>query len=334
MPTRRTSSELHELRDRVRALAQAQCGVFRRTDLTAWGIEPTVALTMRRNGSWIRLHHGVYADRDTVAAATGPVERHALLAAATVAAIPGGVWLFGPSAAAVLGIPMDRRLLGPVHLVRPLGCDSRALRRRITANERLPKAVIHVLDVPDHVLSHESGLPIVGRDLAACSTAMLSEPDWAVATLDAIAWQDPPALDRLAEVADLWPRLSGAGVLRRALPHVRAGAQTPLESMSRVRLVRQGLPEPRLQVALYDSDGLIGYVDMLFDELGVVGEADGEMKYSGREALVQEKWREDRIRAEGFGVTRWGWPDAMGSMRKVALRINAAAGQSRRRAAG
>lgn len=333
MSPRRTSDELRGMREQVRALAASQHGVFRRSDLAAWGFEATAALTMRRNGTWIRLHHGVYADRDTVAAAVDPASSHALLAAATVAALPGDVALFGPSAAAVRRIPLDRRLIGPVHLVRPKGSDSRALRRRISALDHLPHAVVHVLDTPAHLLNIASGLPVVSPDLAACSTAMLSDPDWAVATLDSIAWQDPDAQERLARVADLWPRLSGAGALRRALPHVRTGAQTPLESLSRVRLVWQGLPEPALQVPIYDADGLIGYVDMLFELLGVIGEADGALKYDDRSVLVREKQREDRLRAAGYGVARWGWSDAMGPMRAVADRIRSASSYSRRRCA-
>lgn len=334
MAARRTSSELHDARESVLALARAQHGVFRRSDLAAWGFDPMMALTMRRNGTWIRLHRGVYADQQTVAEATSPTSRHALLAAATIAALPGDVALFGPSAAAVRGVPFDRRLIGPVHLVRPLGADSRALCRRITAKDRLPQAVIHILDVPEELIDHSSGLPVVVPDLAACSTAMLSEPDWAVATLDAVAWQDGAAISRMAEIADRWPRLAGAGTLRTALPLVRTGSQTPLESLSRVRLVRCGLPEPRLQVPLYDGDGLIGFVDMLFDELGVVGEADGEIKYDGRGVLVAEKRREDRIRADGFGVVRWGWSEAMTSMGVVAQQIWRASAYSRRRQAG
>jgi hypothetical protein len=229
---------------------------------------------------------------------------------------------------------MDRTLIGPVHLVRPRGSDSRAIRRRISAVDHLPPAIVHVLDVPDHLLDFESGLPIVTADLAACSTAMLSEPDWAVATLDAIAWRDSAAPDRLSDVADRWPRLAGAGVLRQALSLVRTGAQTPLESLSRVRLMRQGLPEPALQVPIYRADGsLIGYVDMLFELLGVIGEADGALKYEDRNVLVQEKRREDQFRADGFGVVRWGWPEAMGTMREVADWIRAASIYSRRRRA-
>ena len=117
MATRRTSAELLQTRETVFALARQQHGVFRRSDLVNWGLEPTLTLTKRRNGSWVRLHHGVFADAQTVAVAADPASRRALHAAATIAALPGDVALFGPSAAAVRGIPLDRRLIGPVHLV-------------------------------------------------------------------------------------------------------------------------------------------------------------------------------------------------------------------------
>ncbi len=305
----------------VRELSAAQGGVFRRSDLASWGIDPTVAVTMLRSGAWRRLHHGVYADSELVSAATSPAQRHALMAAATLSALPGDVALFAPSAAVLLGLAVDRGCLTRVHLVRPPGSDSRALRRRISADERLPHAVIHVLDVPEELLTTHNGLRMVNADLAACGTAMLEDVDWAVATLDGIAWQDEHAVARLTEVSELWPRMSGIGTLRAALPLVRTGAQTPLESLSRVKLVRCGLPEPELQVPMYDDEGLIGVVDMHFASLGVVGEADGDVKYDKPSALIDEKRREDRIRAKGRPVVRWGWPQAMGTMRSTAKSV-------------
>lgn len=281
---------------------------------------------MRRSKQWVRLHHGVYVDRLTLDEAAGPEERHRLIAAATLLALPGDVALFGPSAAVAWGLPCDRSLLHTVHLVRPRGRDSRALRRRISAVDRLPPAVVHVLDVGDEDVTDVSGLLAVGRDLAATTTAMASDGDWAVATLDGLAWRDATAVDRLRELSTRWPRLAGAGVLTAALPHVRTGAQTPVETLSRLRLIRAGLPEPELQVPITDADGLAGIVDMLFSHLRVIGEADGALKYTDREVLMREKRREDRLRGAGYGVVRWGWREASGSMRAVAERIWRAGG--------
>jgi len=323
-PRRRTSRELDAVRARVRTLAEAHGGVFRRSDLITWGLDPTLTLTMRRNGAWVRLHHGVYADHQTVVDADTLHTRHLLLAAAAVSAMSGEVALFGPTASLAAELPVDRDALRLVQLVRPLGSDSRALRRRISSKDRLPSAVIHVIDMADEELIIHRGLPSVSRELAAWSTALMSNPDWAVATMDAAAWQSTESLERMRDYGERWQRLAGAGTARRALEHVRTGSQSPLESISRVKLIRAGLPEPVLQPPLYDRQGLVGYADMLFEELGVVGEADGHAKYETRDDLVREKVREDRIRALGFGVVRWGWSDATGSMRDVVARIRQA----------
>lgn len=326
---RRSSAELEILRERVRVRAGAQGGVFRRSDLAAWGLEPTAVLTMRRNGTWVRLHHGVYADRHVVEGAVTPQARHLLLAAAACAAIEGPVACFGVTAALLQGIPVDSRLLGHIELVRPIGRDSRALRRRISKPEHLPAATIHILDIDDADLTVHAGLPTAGRNLAAWTAAMAGDVDWGVVTLDAVAWQAPEVLAAIAEYSGRWTHLAGSGIARQALGHARTGSQSPLESLSRVRLVRAGMPEPRLQVPLHDARGLVGIVDMLFEAYGVVGEADGVEKYVRREDLVREKRREDRIRSLGFPVVRWDWSAAQGSMRGVADEIRRASAYSR-----
>ncbi len=57
--------------------------------------------------------------------------------------------------------------------------------------------------------------------------------------------------------------------------------------------------------------GFIGRVDFFFPEYGTVVEFDGLVKYGdgSREALIQEKLREDRLRALGLEVVRITWQD-------------------------
>ena len=80
-----------------------------------------------------------------------------------------------------------------------------------------------------------------------------------------------------------------------------------------------GLPKPTLQACFHDDDGLIGYTDFCWREFGVVGEFDGKVKYrkpeylQGRdpaEVVIEEKIREDRLRALGLKVVRWTWATA------------------------
>lgn len=320
---------------RIRAQVREQSlrqrlGVFRRSDLVAWGIDPSITPVMLRRGWWVRLHHGVYADRDVIEDAASPQAEHLIRAAAAIAAIPGSVHLFATSGAIVHDLPFDRAVLGPVHVVRPLSSDTRALRRRITSSDRLEPAAIHQHALAETDTTMVRGLPVVSRALAALSTAALSDPEWAVVTMDAACWQSPDTVDMLRRLVDDWPRLLGIGTVRRALPSVRTGAQTPLESLSRVRLMAHGVPEPALQTPLHDRQGLIGYVDMLWDDLGVVGEADGALKYGHREVLLQEKAREDRIRALGYVVVRWTWDEILRDPQWVAARIQAGAALNRR----
>ncbi|MDQ4137680.1 MAG: hypothetical protein M3116_02380 [Actinomycetota bacterium] len=95
---------------------------------------------------------------------------------------------------------------------------------------------------------------------------------------------------------------------------------SPGESVSRVAMHLQGLPMPLLQHEFRDRRGRIGYVDFWWPEFDLIGEFDGLGKYtrddmlSGRspaEAVIAEKVREDRLRALGPRVVRWGWECAI-----------------------
>jgi very-short-patch-repair endonuclease len=66
---------------------------------------------------------------------------------------------------------------------------------------------------------------------------------------------------------------------------------------------------PELQVWLGDDAGTIGRVDFLWRKAGVVGEADGRVKYTDS-ALWQEKLRQERLEDAGYGVLRWTWAQA------------------------
>ncbi|WP_366664253.1 hypothetical protein [Gordonia sp. i37] len=82
-------------------------------------------------------------------------------------------------------------------------------------------------------------------------------------------------------------------------------------------MIEAGIPSARLQHRFYDAEGNeIARTD--FDWSGVlVGEFDGKVKYQkhlrpgedAADAVIREKIREDRIRAQGIMVIRWVWAD-------------------------
>ena len=101
-----------------------------------------------------------------------------------------------------------------------------------------------------------------------------------------------------------------------------------------------GLPAPELQSRFSDAAGLIGFVDFWWPEWDVIGEFDGLGKYlredlrNGKtpgEIVVDEKVREDRLRAAtGARVVRWGWDTARSPQRLVSVLLRAGLPQRRR----
>ncbi|PXW35334.1 UNVERIFIED_CONTAM: hypothetical protein DES50_101279 [Williamsia faeni] len=119
----------------------------------------------------------------------------------------------------------------------------------------------------------------------------------------------------------------GGSTLRDAAQAADGQAANPGESLSRgLMLGFPEVPAPRLQHPFVDDDGLIGFTDFDWDGR-VVGEFDGRYKYrkhlrpgeSVEDAVIREKYREDRLRALGIHVMRWTWSDLMNPQRFRAL---------------
>lgn len=77
---------------------------------------------------------------------------------------------------------------------------------------------------------------------------------------------------------------------------------------------------PALQVELFGASGARYVVDFYWPALCHIGEFDGKTKYEdpvflrGRtpaQALADEKFREDDLRAAGYSFSRWGWAVAL-----------------------
>ncbi|MFJ3957408.1 hypothetical protein [Arthrobacter sp. NPDC090010] len=149
-------------------------------------------------------------------------------------------------------------------------------------------------------------------------------PD-AVVIADAIASRDsrikgPCSLESLA--AGL-PALSSASARARTasvLDFALAGSESVGESFSRAVIAQLGFEVPEVQFRVMARGGEVARTDFHWRGRGLVGEFDGLMKYtrsrdlSGKDparVVVEEKLREDRIRAEGYQVVRWIWDDIM-----------------------
>lgn len=112
------------------------------------------------------------------------------------------------------------------------------------------------------------------------------------------------------------------------------------ESISRANMHILGFPPPRLQHGFVLAGAQRARTDFYWPEAAVVGEFDGAGKYlrkdwgqgvSIEDRVMMEKRRENAIRAQGFGVARWGWAEGLDLNRLE--RILTEAGLRRQRSA-
>ncbi|HEU4849394.1 MAG TPA: hypothetical protein VFS93_03195 [Terrimesophilobacter sp.] len=125
--------------------------------------------------------------------------------------------------------------------------------------------------------------------------------------------------DLLAELAGV-PIHQGVAKARRAIEFADGRADRPGESMSRVSIQRAQLTTPCLQQPLYGLSGRMWTVDFWWPEFNVIGEFDGKWKYTdpaymngrtSQQVMLDEKDREDDLRAAGHGFARWDWAVAI-----------------------
>jgi hypothetical protein len=139
-----------------------------------------------------------------------------------------------------------------------------------------------------------------------------------VATADSAVHRVPDLADQLAQMQFELGRRPGSSRARMALRLVDGRSQSPGESFSRVIFVRHRVPAPELQYEVVSASGrTIGFADFGWEEDRHLGEFDGKIKYgqllkpgqSASDVIVKEKLREDEMRAELFGMTRWTFDD-------------------------
>ncbi|UBQ02303.1 MULTISPECIES: hypothetical protein [Curtobacterium] len=127
-----------------------------------------------------------------------------------------------------------------------------------------------------------------------------------VAVFDHVLHRHLLDVDELRRAFAAWPTPRGMTRARRALRFADGRAESPGESVSRVRIDEDGFPPPVLQQAFGPFR-----VDFWWPRAGVVGEFDGLEKYDGPEAVRREKSREHELllRPEVRRVVRWGWSE-------------------------
>ncbi|WP_460774473.1 type IV toxin-antitoxin system AbiEi family antitoxin domain-containing protein [Microbacterium sp. GXF7504] len=256
-------------------------------------------------GTLVRVHRGWYLPA-TVWDELWSESRHlARVIAADRTARGSGPVFCGVSAACLWGLPLHHVAPRRVHVFSP-GADRHST----------PDLLRHEGVVPEEDIAERHGMRCtsLARTVTDCIRILSEEAGIALADAAlALVGGDPRAFDDGAAdtlLDELARRVAAPGArgIRRARWIVSLAdgrAQLPLESVTRLQLVRLGFRRPRLQVPVPDPRGGEYRVDIGLDDVGAFCEVDGRTKYldeslrSGlelEEVLLREKQREDWIR--------------------------------------
>lgn len=238
-----------------------------------------------------------------------PQRRHVLRALAATLQLRAPVVLSHDAAAALHGLPLLS--------MSPSSSAPQAYRHRIHLtrtdlgpSQTLARSTVHRRYGLLQCASPVDGVPALLPVLATFGVAEISGVVAGVVALDAALHQKLATLENARSWLDQLALRPGTAVIRRVIEAADGLSESPLESQARLVVTALGYCM-RLQVPLMTADGeFVARVDGLIDELGVVVEVDGRVKYVGDdghgsvEAVLSEKRRESAIRDLGYGIVR------------------------------
>jgi Transcriptional regulator, AbiEi antitoxin len=305
-------------------------GIFSRSQALDCGETDRTLAAAVRDGVLVRLRRGFYAPVDIYATANASA-KHVLHARAAVAAQRGKVALTGVSAAALHGFDIYDTSLDVVHLVR---LDSGSTRTEAGIAHHGSRQYI------DEEIGRYEGLLASIPARAVWEVACRSSLEGGVVTADSALHRSPDLEESLATLQQRFALFPGSVKGRTVIRLADGRSDSPGESVTRVQFHRYGIPIPDLQHDVFDDRGaLIGTSDFYWQDCRHLGEFDGKIKYqkllrageSPSDCVFREKRREDAMRADGRGMSRFVWYDVMPrKVRRTMTQLRVALDQSRR----
>ena len=289
------------MNDLLKARVAAQQGAFTTRDAADCGYVGRALTALVRSGVARRVGPSAYVDRALQEAAS-PEQAHAMAVRAFVLTFAGRSAASHYSALALMGLPIHRAPLGVVHLARTRDNQSRRGAGLVVHQAYGEGALCRV----GSTVSVIPALAVLGTAMACGIEAGVVAADAALARGRTTPVELADWLERLSRS----PRLTAA---RQVVALADGRCESPGESRTRVILHGLGIRDVDPQVVIRDGDGrVVARVDFLLGRSPVVIEFDGKIKYdgvNGRQALVDEKVREDRLRALGYEIVRLTWAD-------------------------
>lgn len=304
------------------ALIAAHGGPFTRRDALSCGYTAKAIRRILDSGRWTALGRGVYVESRLLEACAGDSSwRHAIDIAAAAVSLHTDAVGSHHSAARVHRMEMLRTPEG-VSLTRPRGPGPT---RPMSGEVR-----VRCARLPAGHVSERYGVGVTSPARTVVDLARTFPFRDGVVLADSALRATGISRADLVKIIDESSCAPGIRTAREVVAFADALAESVLESVSRVVFAEHGLPPPQRQVVLGEGER-IGRVDFYWAEYGVVGEADGMIKYADQQALQAEKERQERLENAGFIVVRFTWDDVVRHPERTVTRIRRAFVRATRR---
>ncbi|MFI9401565.1 type IV toxin-antitoxin system AbiEi family antitoxin domain-containing protein [Nocardia sp. NPDC052316] len=299
--------------------------ISRRQALAA-GMSDSQLQRLCRSGQWQRIRAGHYVNAPQPALT--PAGRHLMLVLAMCEAMSDDAVASHCSALVLHGLPTWSIPLERAHVTRD----------RIAGGRIRKQLVLHSAQIAPDEITLINGVRVTTVPRTIFDITRSVGFEYAVVCGDSALRQGLTTVGELGEHLRRAAHRRGARQAARAIEFLDGRSESVGESRSRVAFQESGLPAPELQARVCTDDAVcVGRVDFLFDELGVIGEFEGQSEQHSAlgGARLPAQWtvaapdRDDQLRALGWAVVRWTWTDLDDPV-QLAERIRAAAEVARR----
>lgn len=160
-------------------------------------------------------------------------------------------------------------------------------------------------------------------DLVAVADAIVRVPriPGRVARIERDAWGTVPELAAAMQAG----RRRGAAALREALPRVRGGAASRMETWVRLIITDAGLPEPVTDHDVFDPHGrFVGCVDLAYPELRIAIEYEGDQHRTDPRQWQRDIEKHEQLADLGWRVIRISRDHVFADPESIVRRVRAA----------
>lgn len=311
--------------DSSSSITLSQLSVGSVTDWRRAGLTQRRLRTLVAAGQLVQLRRGAYATSDIVAkAASDPGLRHALDVAAVRATRGGKLVASHQSAATLHGLRLLTAMpAGMVTFTIPPGTRKGTYGRS--------GVICHAAGLPKSQVTSLYGVPATTTCRTVIDIARGSSFMEGVVVVDSALYERHTSKTELRRTLAACPHWPGIAQASEVVDFANQLAESAFESCARVVFREQGLPAPELQIPILGREGtVIARVDFLWRRYGVIGEADGLLKYDSGQKAIAERRRDRRLQEAGFEIIHFTWRELFTDPARVAQRIRDAFARQQR----